>query len=187
MEKIVVIKNPFADLQKMQKVAVATLCAVFLMASGCGKSKATPEEKEPLSDEQISFNLSKNGNIDPELLIGEWNAIAFAYTADGNKITDMTAISSRFSVIINDLNFINDECVPMYFNPCLCIYSSSGNLLKYIQEKSTCFAVLIQYTDDEQKIADALRNTYSFVIKGNELIIHFTGVENRNLLILKKR
>ena len=52
-------------------------------------------------------------------------------------------------------------------------------------KNNPCFE--IQYTDDEIAVFDALKNTYSFVIKGNELIIHFTKAENRNLLILKKR
>ena len=48
--------------------------------------------EQPLSDEQITLNLSENENNDPELLIGEWNIVEFAYTTDGKKILDVTNI-----------------------------------------------------------------------------------------------
>jgi len=59
-------------------------------------------QNDPLSDEQITFNLSENGKNDPELLVGEWDAIAFAYTADGKRISDRTAISKGWLKIPNE-------------------------------------------------------------------------------------
>jgi len=43
-----------------------------------------------------------------------------------------------------------------------------------------------ELTHEELKIHTAFEKAYSFIIRNNELIIYFTGIENINLLILKK-
>jgi len=151
------------------------------------------EVDQPLSDEQISFNLSKNGLIDPTLLIGEWEISRFSYTADGNKILNVAAISSNSTVTAVDTypssNFTNEEELlgPLLFMHCGFFYAKTGNLIDFLQERFVCYAINVQYTIDEINVFDALKSAYSFVIKGNELIIYFTEAENKNLLILKKR
>jgi hypothetical protein len=40
---------------------------------------------------------------------------------------------------------------------------------------------------EEEDIANALENAYSFTIKDRELMIYFTGTEDVNLLISEKR
>ena len=50
------------------------------------------EQAEPLSDEQISSNLVIDGDIDPSLLVGEWNLTRFARTTDGIKISNCADI-----------------------------------------------------------------------------------------------
>ena len=39
---------------------------------------------------------------------------------------------------------------------------------------------------EEETLSTALMNAYSFVIKGDELIIYFTGAEDKNVLIFQK-
>ena len=188
MKRQVFINNPFAHVQKL---ACTTLCVVSIIL--CWSCQFTNEEDlplaEPVSDEMIASDLSENGETDPKLLIGEWDPIMFACTADGRKISNVAAIASNYAVTISDLTFIyNDNLLgPLYFVNCVFFYSRSDNLISYLEEKSLWYAVNMPVTDVERKIFKALSNAYSFVIKGNELIIFFTGVENNNLLILKKR
>ena len=155
---------------------------------------------EPLSDEIISFNLSESGKIDPELLIGEWEAIKFAYTADGNKISDVVEITDGWLTIPVATTPIVDDGTGQWV---LCVvnaimYSSSieGNFIELLRKGSTYVYVVSPHL--EYDLEYAFDNAYSFVIKGNELIIYFrktedkeilshcTVIKNKNLLILKK-
>ena len=146
---------------------------------------------EPLSDEQIASNFAKNGKTDPELLIGEWDCTNFAYTADGNTISCVSQILNCAVNIRKAFSLTDDELpgydISVLFKSCSYPYSISSEYLNYIVEKSACYAILIQYANDEIGVDHALKNTYSFVIKGNELTIYFTGLKDKNLLILKKR
>ena len=175
----------------MKKIIFASIMILFSVS--CQMKNETENEddhllSDPLSDEQISSNLAKNGEIDPELLIGEWDAIKFAYTADGEKILDVVSISSNSTLIMDNTTSLNDELLgPFLFKYCGYFYSRSNNLMSYLDEKTACFAINISYSDVEIKIINALKNAYSYVIKDKELIIYFKGVENENLLIFKKR
>ena len=165
--------------------------AVFLLAMAITVAGCDSSVSELLSDELISSNLSKDGKTDPELLIGEWDAIKFAYTADGNSISSVSKISNCAVNIRNSFSLTDDEWpgydISVVFKFCSYPYAISSEYLNYIVEKSACYAILIQYTDDEIEVDYALKNAYSFAIKDNELTIYFTGVKNNNLLILKKR
>jgi len=142
--------------------------------------------QDSLTQEIIASNLSKKGDSNPELLIGGWDCVKFAYTADGKKFTHTRNISSNYGISMSDFFSYDDERLGVVmFACCGYHYSRINNLINYI--KSDCFAVLIPLTDDDLLIYEALKSTYCFVTKGNELIIHFTGIENKNLLILKKR
>ena len=91
-----VIKNPFTSIQK---VVVTTLFIILILLSWSCQNKTDQIMSEPLTDKRISSNLSENSKTDPELLIGEWDAIKFAYTADGHKISDVVKITSFYLVI----------------------------------------------------------------------------------------
>ena len=198
--------NAFTSINK--KIACTTLCVVYTLLGWSCQNRGEADLSEPLSDEQISLNLSENGKTDPELLIGEWDLIKFAYTADGNKIKDVAAITKVASwvdvngtglplnrILIKEGNpnefFDTDEPLdgllgPWCFWPYFLFYSISSNLISYRLE-SYPYMLMDTFTEEGYAVLNALRNTYSFVIKGNELIIHFIGVKNKNLLILKKR
>ena len=66
-------------------------------------------------------------------------------------------------------------------------YSISGNLMSFSKFSDSMYQLMLHETDEGYEVLNALMNAHSFVIKGNELIIYFTGVDNKNLLILKKR
>ena len=207
MKRKVVFKNPFP---RMQKIACTTLCVVCTLLCWSCLNKGEADLSAPLSDEQISFNLSENGKTDPELLIGEWDVIAFAYTADGKKISDSKDVSDlglsklgaevkaaftgwfRIRIIDGDPDLMMSDAPsglfgPLSFGNSYHFYSISGNLMFFSRFSDSSFGINLPVTDEVSDVRYALCNTYSFVIKGNELFILFTGVKNKNLLILKKR
>jgi len=44
----------------------------------------------------------------------------------------------------------------------------------------------MSHKPNEEEVRDVFRNAYSFVIKGEQLIIYFKNGNNKNLLILEK-
>jgi hypothetical protein len=129
------------------------------------------------------FSACKEKNNDLTPLIGEWSITKFAYT-DGNNILNEVIISNCMDSTINISDAV-DYAFSMYFKICNYVYSRSGDRITYIQKKSSCWQVIVSWTDEEMEIANALQNAYKFVIKNNELMIYFTGNETKNLLILK--
>lgn len=152
------------------------------------------------------FNPSEHMKIDTEFLIGEWNIVKFAYTADGNKISDVAAITNvrlviqtitgnnpvRCNLNIEDIDLeLSLSCV----NWTGAYVSLSGNFINITHCGSTYLYAIPPH--EEYDITFALLNAYSFIIRGDELILYFQGddkdwrnsfliKENKNLLILKK-
>jgi len=174
-------------------------------------------QKDMLSDEQISENLLGSGgiggiegSIDPKLLIGEWEPVRFAFTADGKEIKNRENISITddwgrpYYLEINDFPYeykermmfrfplpvdLSDLFGYWYYLNLHLFYSISDNLISYRPEINGYFLaswVGADYNKEELNIIGALQNVHSFVIRNNELIIYFKGDENKNLLILKK-
>ena len=165
---------------------IIMLCVVCVMLSWSCQSK-----NELYQDDIIEFNLSESGTIDRELLIGRWDCVNFAYTEDGKNISNVATISNcSFNIREANLWYESDRLrghqFSVMFNYCSYPYSMKANKIKYIYDKGVCYPIGLPRTDDEGGVATALQNAYSFVIKGNDLIIYFTGVQNKNLLILKK-
>ena len=173
---------------------------LFLVILGCcsckmNEEKLTDEEEEEGEeqlfpfDEIIASNLSKKGSNELEPLKGEWKFIKFAYTEDGYLISDVDSIDSEkltLQGMITIFKFDYHEdffCYPYYLN-----YSISDNLIKFSEYADDYIAQrrFNLFSDEDLEIIDILMNTYSFVIRDDELIIHFTGLEEKNLLILKK-
>lgn len=69
-------------------------------------------------------------------------------------------------------------------NEYYCNYSISAGLIDISLIYQPTYAGVFP---EEEDIANALANAYSFTVKDNELIIYFTGTEKKNLLILKKQ
>lgn len=199
----------------LKKILIAIPCIVYLLFCLSCQNNDQPLIK-PLSDEDISNNLlsmgDTNGSIDPELLIGEWEIVKFAYTADGKEFSNVAAIAdvllkgfipysnSVITILNEDLNkyltneYLTDEylteppslsCCLIFF-PKFFLYSISDNLISYYTDFHSMKIGNI-YSDDGLNVYKALQNTHSFVIRGSELIIYFTGEKNKNLLFLRKR
>ena len=137
----------------------------------------------------IASNLLKTGTADTALLIGKWDVVKFAYTANGNEISDITAISKAMLTIPFAVtpveNNLEDRWRLYCVNSIWFVSSLSGNLIELAMRGST----FVNVPDDHEEnyIVLALINAYSFVIIDDELIIYFTGIEGKNLLILKKQ
>jgi len=125
----------------------------------------------------------------------------FAYTEDGNKISNINNVSGGGLIIpiapTPVDNNVEERWTLQSWNTLLYTCSISGNLI----ELKLCGSTYVNVPSPhiEYDFTLALSNAYSFVIKGNELFIYFkkvenkdllsncTVIENKNLLILKKR
>ena len=176
----------------MKKVLKHTffLLTMAITVAGCGSNKEEELLPDPLSDEEISNNLAKDGKYDLELLIGEWDIVKFAYTADGNKISNVKTISSFNFVIFQPSSHLCDNPDHEFTVSYLAYgsaYSKSGYLIKQLCTYGFGYPPLSSFTYDEQFAVFALNDVYSFVIKSNELWIYFTEAEQYNLLIFIKK
>jgi hypothetical protein len=179
------------------KLKLILLVLAVVSISGCAKTEEMlPNEDETIGflsdeDEQIAFNLLSMGDADPALLIGSWKPVRVAYTADGNKISDVADILSDFALCMSDactsasFSYDDERLGHLYFRFCAYSYSRSGNLISLIGSESHCFQIYLPYTEDDRIISYALQSACSFVVQGDELIIHFTGDKDKNLLFFK--
>ena len=156
-----------------------------------GKTTEEEDEGQPSPFEVIASNLLKDGSDDLELLTGEWQCIEFAFTEDGNTIVNRAAIDVgklKFNGKITFFKFDYADacfCYPYYLN-----YSISDNLINFSEYEfdvvpTSRFNIFGKHDEDLEMI-DVLMKTYSFVIRDDELIVHFVGVEDKNLIIFKK-
>ena len=132
----------------------------------------------------ITSNLSKKGVVDPELLIGGWDFVTYAYTEDGITISDIPTEPKGWLQIKNTkANSYESRWEFKYQNTVNFECSLSGNLIRL----TSILTTLLPNPPEENLLKEALNYAYSFVIKGDELLLYYTGADDKNLLILKKR
>ena len=181
-------------MKHLLKLSNVLLLMLAISITGCNKDEE--DSVQQLSNEQIeqiTLNLSKNDEVGYELLTGKWKPIKFAYTADGIKVSDVATISAKYTFNVPDeyrnssdsFSFDDELLGPMFFTNFSYFYSRSSNLISYAGGFNSQ-VILPNITDDDRNVSRTLTNACSFVVKGNELIIYFTGDKNKNLLILKK-
>ena len=140
------------------------------------------------------YDLYYSHKSNPERLLGVWELVKFAYTPGGNVITDVAEISNGTLAIM----YIPPER-PQYGmygyqwwfsgrNEYMYEFSFSGNMIELAVNH-----FFSRYPDfplppspEEVELENAIKNAHNFVIKDDELIIFFAGIENKNVLILKK-
>jgi len=192
---------------KTKNVIIAIV--LFLVGSF---SACCNEEGQRNKHDIISSNLLRNGSVDTNLLVGEWNIAWFAYTTDGKKISNRTEIPIDPTLDIEWIASQNGisitEAVEMV-RPRLTIPFKEQNdvVCEGLWTVSVCNTSCWDYSINnnlinlelfgstlkncpypaEDEVFRALSNAHSFVVRNDELIIYFTGVENRNLLIFKGR
>ena len=132
----------------------------------------------------ITSNLSKQGVSDSELLIGEWDFVAYAYTEDGIAISNipLEKVYGYMQIKSTKANSWEGRWNLRYNNTITFESSISGSLVKLGGYSTT----LIAEFPEEVRLKRAVYNIHSFVIKGDELIFYFTGIDGENILILKK-
>jgi len=167
----------------MKQTIFFLFCLFSIVIIGIiGCKKVTKEE----SPETIAANLLKQGTADPELLPGEYDLIKFAYTPAGNKISDRNAIVYQGSQAHPRLlipKVLSNEWWFYYINHYRSTCTINSNLINFLKFGP----ITMIHAPVEDEIASAFLNAYSFVIKGNELIIYFKGDNGKNLLILEKQ
>ena len=175
------------------------IMALLFFAAACSREKE--EASSPTPDEQawdgpFGF-LPPLIFMEDHPLTGEWDYVEFAYT-DGHTISDVAQISKGgLKIPVTAVAHYNGELLPPTgdgwnsfhgANTYWFVCSISGNTIKLISGPSTqVYAMDPDERREESDISSALINAHSFDVKGNELLIHFTGDENKNLLIAKKR
>ena len=170
---------------------------ILLLGLAGGLVSCNEKESKELSPDLIASNLAKNGKIDPELITGEWRLIKLAHTTNGNIMTRSRTTCLRMYDILGGahygvlraLDFTTESGIPMW----LFGFKSSFRVEYTISYPNLIKLSLFQISFDlpnsplQDTVVSALSNAYSFVIRNDELIIHFTGNSNRNLLIFQKR
>ncbi|MDR0295688.1 MAG: hypothetical protein LBH91_05815 [Prevotellaceae bacterium] len=134
-----------------------------------------------------NFSSCETSDTDIHPLVGVWDCVKFAYVANGSDILDEVAISKGILTIPVASTPIEhdgkDRWKLSHTNSIWFACSLSDNLIELELKGST----FMNAPPEEEEIVSALMNAYSFIIRGNELIISFTGAENKNLLIFKKQ
>jgi len=191
-------KNFFSATKNVAKRStVAILCTLvigfFLSVASCDKLRNSfvSEITEILEDSVISQGIS------PSLLIGKWDCIKFAYTANNDSIDtilrgrlEIFPITKMDSMITcpHDTEDLQWNLYHTNWNRFIC--SSSSNSTKVISDNSIklvlCGSTYVIPSQEEIDIMFALEDAYRFDIIGDELVIYFTGAVNKDLLILKK-
>jgi len=148
--------------------------------------------------EEDNSNLLIGEGYSYREIVAKWELVKFAYTVDGENYKDIAVISkiSEPSYSINEkiitvlhgnLNFTVNELTTttLIFTTEYYFYSISDNSIRLTDYRNPLY-VNINYTDDAFDVMHALKYAQSYIIKDNELFIYFTGLKNKNLLILKK-
>jgi len=163
----------------------------FFACFSCNMLDLTDNE---MNSNEISLNLSKNGEYEPSLLIGEWSLNKFAYTADGNKITILADDLASYDILgkphfsrLNILDYTNELGVPVWFFSYVSQFRVEYSITppNHIQLSLYQISYDLPNSPKQEAIVSSLNNAQSFVIKGDELMIYFTGDKDKNLLIFK--
>jgi len=151
--------------------------------------------------DDIAYNLSKDGSSDLALLVGKWNCKEYAYTEDGLTFSDIETFNSQISRYC--YFEIRDEVIVSLCStkPGVWFFyglgeafveyalSPSFNLINLRVYKMTMNMLSPEAYDfyyGTNGMVTNLDNACSYVIKGDELFIYFTGSERYNLLIFKR-
>ena len=169
-------------------ITVSFLLLVAVSFSSC-------TEKVLSEEQQILSNLLKNGSVDAALLVGEWDIVWLAYTADGKTVSHTIPLSrGRLSIPFAPTpteytNWLDSRWRlgvgnSIWWSTC----SLSGGSIKLTFERTTLILPPEDVKREEGMLTSALLNAYSFVTNGNELIFRLAvDSEDHNLLILKRR
>ena len=187
----------------MKKIKLVLIIYVLVWNFSCENIFDDEYNNKLLSKEEIADNLAKKGKNSADLLVGEWRLIKFAFTSDGKKISKEISVSQRTILKVpSEFIFTNDEFDETVWwsigviNTCWFFCSIEENLIKMESKKASL--VYVEPPHLEFGVFNALSEAYSYIIRGDELLIHYSFIEdehklstypllkNKNLLIFKK-
>lgn len=126
----------------------------------------------------ICENLAEQGGTNLTDLKGEWEFKHFAYTANGNKIKNQDEIQK------GELHISDTSMGISHTNTIGFLYKLNGpNGITVNMLGST----YINPPQEENDITVALINSRCYVVKGNQLLIHYKEDDKKNVLILNKK
>jgi hypothetical protein len=179
----------------MKTILSLTAFSAILLTFIVGFSSCN-DNNRILEPDLIAANLKKNSSTtDLANLIGDWDLIKFAYTADGNKITDVDLIlydilgKPHYGRLSIDFELTSEQRVPIW----LFSFMSSFRIEYSISLSNLINLRVFQISYDlplfelQDAVVSALDNAYSFAVKGDELLIHFIDTEKQNLLVFKRQ
>ena len=144
----------------------------------------------------VCWSCQSELEYDKDSVFGKWEIMNFAYSEKGQKISNETLIPNeeKSCMSVSQIDTIFEFEKKYEFNTIVInwlwgnyYYSIDGNSIKYLEMSYPAYIyALLRYTDTGKNIEHALTNTKSYAIQGNELIIYFTGLNDKNLLILKR-
>jgi len=158
----------------MKKLFLTLLAFLFIIFSNSCK----PDKAE------ICYCFVKQGIPESSALIGEWDLESYGYTIDGEAIKEKEKIdkgrfvfyeSGKFSLIYWN------EMGGDYF-----LYSRNG-IFCPIVGGSLMLPPGKKEIKKEELIVECVNNFLCYKIENNKLYIHFSKVQNFNVLILSKR
>ena len=189
-----------APLTKKLKSFTLPLLLVMIIAA-CNKD-------EPLSDRDIIKNLAGDWEYNHEHLLGMWKPVYSAYTKDGKGISgrevppsstveirtyheSTVASLANYGFNYSSSSYFTKSVQKLYFHNGFGIEYSDlthlERLVPLLQEfEDFSDLELIKLTNEELIIYDILAKARGLAIRDDNLFIYFIGIENINLLILKK-
>lgn len=152
---------------KTMTILIMTLIGLLSLNS-CNKDTST-----------ICENIAGQGNTSLTEIKGEWEFKHFAYTPNGDKIKNKDEIQKGYisvtdtgSIWLYHTNIINYEFT-----------LSNLNNITVVVKGST----YINPPQEEIDVSKAFNNAVCFVVKENNLLIHYTEIDKKNILILTKK
>lgn len=148
------------------------LISLSIFNTACNKDTTT-----------VCENLLEQGIVDSISLKGNWEFKNFAKTINGNKISQKESISNDYWIGFENNNIKGGICNDLWGN-----FSVSDINQISIAINSITLRLCDNDTNDmESELLEALNNSECFVIRNNELLIHYTGDKNKNILLLTKK
>jgi len=157
-------------------IAIKMKTMIFLIMSFIGLLYLPSCKKDTTS---ICENLLDQGNANLSSLKGEWEFKHFAYTANGNKVKNQDDIQKGYINITDtgSIWFYHTNTIHYLFT----LDNSNGIFIT--QNGST----YINPPQEEISVSNAFNNAICYVIKDNQLFIHYDGDNKKNVLILNKK
>ena len=153
---------------KATKLFLILIISFSIFNTACKKDEAT-----------ICENLLEQGNADSTSIKGEWEFKYFAKTINGSKIKNKDEIQKGY-INVTDTGTIS-------------LYHTNEIIYEYTLSNSNDITVVLKYSTkvlppkEEEDICNAFNNAICFVVKGNELLIHYKEIDKRNVLVLTKK